>query len=137
MFIELAQMIAQASLSGVHLMVRPLAEGKLSVMVATESDTLRAENPALKAALAQPLNIRGDATQLDEDFQTVLNNFIASYTDAAISSNQAAVSDAHAAATAAAPAPATAATVADSDSDQADDAVVSDNTIITDETELF
>ena len=59
MFIELAQMIAQASLSGVHLMVRPLAEGKLSVMVATESDTLRAENPALKAALAQPLNHGG------------------------------------------------------------------------------
>lgn len=95
MFIQLSQMLTQANLSGVHLMIRPLGEGKLSVMVATESDGFKADNPALKAALAQPLNVQGLATDLGEGFDTALQQFIDTYCETHSTSNVDDVSQGH------------------------------------------
>jgi len=95
MFIQLSQMLTQANLSGVHLMIRPLGEGKLSVMVATESEGFKADNPALKAALAQPLNVQGLATDLGEGFETALQQFIDTYCEAHSTTNIDDVSQGH------------------------------------------
>jgi PRTRC genetic system protein E len=87
MFIQLSQLIAQANLSGIHLMLRPIGEGKLSVLVATESTDFRANNPALKAALAQPLNVQGNVTELDDTFSQALQHFIDSYVEHGMTNN--------------------------------------------------
>lgn len=96
MFIQLSQLISQAGLSGMHLMIRPLSEGKISITLSTESGNGSVDNPALKSALAQPLHVQGTVTELDETFSTALNDFIESYTEHSVSNNTQEVIQGHA-----------------------------------------
>lgn len=83
MFILLSQLINKANLSGMHLMIRPMNDGQLQVIVATESTEFKAEDPALKAALAQPLSVQGSVTNIDSLLTQSLTAFCESYTEVA------------------------------------------------------
>lgn len=87
MFTLLNQLITKANLSGITLMVRPTGQGRLSITICTESTDWKAEEPKLKAALSQPLNIEGEVTQLADQIQSDLAQFSESFVQAVISTN--------------------------------------------------
>lgn len=87
MFTLLSQMITKANLSGVTLMVRPTGNGRLSLVLCTESTNWQADDEKLKAALSQPLCIEGDVTELENQILTDLNQYSESFVRGAIASN--------------------------------------------------
>jgi len=87
MFITLSQMIAKANLSGITLMIRPTGQGRLSVTLCTESTDWKADDPNLKAALAQPLNIEGEVVEIEDKILSDLNQYSESFVRGAIASN--------------------------------------------------
>ncbi|OES24117.1 hypothetical protein [Alteromonas macleodii] len=95
LFIQLSQLIHEAKLSGVHLMIRPAGEGQLSVTLSVEDANLGGGNPELKKALAQPLHSTGAVTELDASVPESLKGFIESFTYVVNQSNEAAVTEGH------------------------------------------
>lgn len=87
MFIQLSQMLQQANLSGVHLMIRPLSQGKISIAMSTESTNWQSENPHLKAALAQTLVIESSALDMQDELSTALDEISDAYVNAHTVSN--------------------------------------------------
>ncbi len=87
MFDLLSQLITKANLSGMTLMVRPTGLGRLSVTICTESTHWTAEDPILKAALAQPLNIEGELMEIETKIRDNLSQYSQSFVRASISSN--------------------------------------------------
>jgi len=87
MFIQLSKLIIDANLSGIHLMIRPSSDGRLSVVVSSEMGEGEVKDDKLRAALAQALSVEGSASDLDSEFMTYFNQFSASYTQANIASN--------------------------------------------------
>lgn len=68
MFTQLSQIISTASLSGLHLMLRPLGQGKIAIIVSCEKNGLEAKDVKLQEVLSNNLCIEGDVTDLDETF---------------------------------------------------------------------
>jgi hypothetical protein len=87
MFIQLSQMLVQANLSGLHLMVRPTGEGKIQIAMSSESTHWQAENPKLKAALAQTLVIETSAIDMQDEFTHALTELSDTYVQARTVSN--------------------------------------------------
>jgi PRTRC genetic system protein E len=87
MFELLSQMITKANLSGVTLMIRPSGQGRLSVTLCTESTDWKAEDPSLKAALSQPLNIEGNVLEIQSKMLSDLSQYSESFVRGAIESN--------------------------------------------------
>lgn len=125
MFVEISQLITKASLSGLHLMIRPVGEGKVSVILSTEKSNIAPSDTKLQQALSQNICVEGSVTELDESFISSLLQFGENFNAPSVKTN---VSQATASVLGDAP---------ESDLDEQSDLNEQNNNIINDETQTF
>ena len=96
MFERFYQFIKDAELKGLHIMISPHhTEGQLCVIVSPESGELRVNNPALKAALSQPLNVIAPSADIDQYLIDAIREFCDTYTTTAVLDNSRALENQH------------------------------------------
>lgn len=87
MFSKLSQLITKASLSGLHLMIRPEGEGRISVILSVEKSGMKAVDEKLQQVLSQNICIQGNVTELEETFINSIMQFAENFSAPSAQSN--------------------------------------------------